>query len=85
MKNHLFEEKIYDEIIVDCQDEYDQNMSWFYYVQEELEFPFIAYFEVKNLQKRKIKRKVKVIDLVNDDNSFDYEFDLWRSGHRRRD
>ena len=76
MKNKVFEEKIHGEIIVDCNDEYDQNMSWFYYAQDELEFPFIAYLRVKKVNGGEVLRKVNVIQLCTNDSNFEKNFDL---------
>jgi hypothetical protein len=79
MRNEDFDQKIMDEIIVDCEDQYDQNMSWFYYVQEEIAFPFIAYVEVRKKKQRsgtQVFKKVNVIGLATDDSNFDNNFDL---------
>ncbi len=34
--------KIDYEIIVDCYDEYEVSMGWYYFMEEKLEFPFTA-------------------------------------------
>jgi hypothetical protein len=36
------EERIYMEIIVDAHDEEERAMGWYYYLQDELTFPFKA-------------------------------------------
>ena len=35
-------DRIEDEIIVDCYDEYEMAMGWFYYLDDNLNFPFKA-------------------------------------------
>ena len=41
------EDRITDEIIVDCHDEEERAMGWYYYLDEQLEFPFTATCIVK--------------------------------------
>jgi hypothetical protein len=36
------EERITMEIIVDCYDETERAMGWYYYLQDKLQFPFTA-------------------------------------------
>lgn len=38
------EERISSEIIVDCYDEVEQAMGWYYYLQNRLLFPFKAHW-----------------------------------------
>lgn len=71
-----YEDRIYDEILVDCCDECEQNMSWYYYVQAELEYPFYAYIQIKKKNGTQISKRVKVVDLVKDDSNFTVNFDL---------
>ena len=40
--------KIADEIIVDCHDEYEVSMEWYYFMEESLKFPFNAKAKLKN-------------------------------------
>ena len=37
-------ERIDYEVIVDCYDEYEMSMGWFYYLYDNLTFPFKAIF-----------------------------------------
>ena len=69
MKNELFDKKIRNEVLVDCKDDYERNMSWFYYLEEQLRFPFIAYIPVKTIEKtyEKVFKKVNVIGLKEED------------------
>jgi hypothetical protein len=41
-KNIKREQRIQDEIIVDAHDSEEQAMGWYYYLDEELAFPFTA-------------------------------------------
>lgn len=76
MKKELFEEKIWNEILIDCKDDIEQNMSWFYYVQDELEFPFIAYVALKELTGREVLKRVNVVRMSSDDSNFEKNFNL---------
>jgi hypothetical protein len=79
MEKEEYEEKLYNEILVDCKGEYEQNMSWFYYIQDEIKFPFIAYVEVKEIGQRentRVLKKIKVIELSTDDSNFENNFDI---------
>ena len=67
MKNKEYEEILYNEILVDCKDDYDQNMSWYYYVQDELDFPFEAQIELKKREGGKVLKSVQVIELSDDE------------------
>lgn len=76
MKNEAFERRLYEEIIVDCRDEYEQRMSWFYFVQDEMCFPFEAKIELRKRGGGKILKKVNVIDLSSDYTNSERIFDL---------
>ena len=76
MRNEKYENILHQEILVDCKDEYDLNMNWYYFVQDELEYPFEAAIEIKKRKGGKILKKVKVIDLATDDSNFERNFDL---------
>lgn len=76
MKNKAYEKKLYNEILVDCSHEYEQNSSWFYYVQDEMDFPFEAQIELKKREGGNILKKVNVIRLSEDDTNFERNFDL---------
>lgn len=36
------QDRIEDEVIVDCYDEYEMAMGWFYYLHDNISFPFKA-------------------------------------------
>lgn len=46
------------EIIVDCYDEVEENMGWYYYFEENLEFPIEAIIKL-----RKQDNKVEVVPI----------------------
>lgn len=76
MREEKFDEILHDEILVDCKDEYEQNMSWYHFVQDELEYPFEASIELRKREGGKVSRRVKVMDLSKNDSNFDRNFDL---------
>ncbi|MEW6558093.1 MAG: calcium-binding protein [Elusimicrobiota bacterium] len=41
-ENKIRENRITNEIIVDCYDEEEQAMGWYYYLEDKLSFPFTA-------------------------------------------
>lgn len=52
MKKEELDDFIYNNVIVDCHDQYEQKMSWYYYLRDELEFPFIAYAVVESIEEK---------------------------------
>ncbi|EKE20755.1 MAG: hypothetical protein ACD_7C00492G0007 [uncultured bacterium] len=62
--NKSREKRIYDEIIVDCYDEIEQMMGWWYYLDNTLKFPFTAKcIKTKNISPLKIGETVKAIGM----------------------
>ena len=59
--------KIHYEILVDCYDDYEVNMSWFYFFQDELEFPFEAELMMKYRSGHKRLTKVDVLGIEEGD------------------
>jgi len=51
------------EIVVDAKDDEDVAMGWFYYMQDELEFPFEAEMESKNRRGEKSVIQIDVLGL----------------------
>lgn len=41
-QDDIREERIMMEAIVDCYDEYEQAMGWYYYLEDRINFPFKA-------------------------------------------
>lgn len=79
MKNEVYEKIIWNEIIVDCNDDYDRNMSWYNYLEDEIEFPFIAYIPVKMIENLggQVFKKIKVIGLsTTEDSNFETNFKM---------
>lgn len=67
-ENKIREDRITDEIIVDCYNEEEQAMGWYYYLEDNLDFPFTA----KCIFKRqtsplKIGEVVEVIEMATED------------------
>jgi calcium binding protein len=59
------EERITMEIVVDCYDEAEQAMGWYYYLQDKLQFPFTAECIIKRpVSPLKVGDKVEVIDMA---------------------
>ncbi len=59
------EERITMEIVVDCYDESEQALGWFYYLQDKLQFPFTAQCIVKRaISPLRVKDEVEVIDMA---------------------
>lgn len=58
--------KIDYEIVVDAYDEHEVNMSWYYYFEETMEFPFVAETVIKFRNGKKRLAKVDVLGLVKD-------------------
>lgn len=61
------EHKIYYEIIVDCYDEGEQKMGWYYYMEENLQFPFEANIIIKKKNGRATEQIVEVLQLSSDE------------------
>lgn len=41
-QDNVREERIYMEVVVDCYDEQERAMGWYYYLQDRINFPFKA-------------------------------------------
>lgn len=67
---------IYDDILIDCNGEGDENMSWFYYIQDEFEFPFKAKIQIKEKNGKVIQKKIKVIGISSSNQNFDSNYQL---------
>jgi Calcium binding len=51
------------EIVVDCYDDEEVNMSWFIYMSESIEFPFMAKVPIK---KRGGTTEIHTVEVVSD-------------------
>src|SRR5438132_11142629 len=62
------EDRIHMEIIVDAYGPEEQAMSWYYYLQEQLQFPFTAGCVAKRSSSPlHVKDKAEVIDMPSED------------------
>jgi hypothetical protein len=57
------EERIMDEAIVDAHDDEEVFVSWYYYLQDILEFPFQAYVRVENPKQVHMRTLVTVLEM----------------------
>ena|SRR5215218_2034867 len=59
------DERIAMEIIVDCYNESEQAMGWYYYLEEHLRFPFLAECSTKRrISPIQVHDKVKVVGMA---------------------
>ncbi len=64
-KDEAREERIQDEVIVDCNGEDERAAGWYYYLQDTLEFPFDARCIARRpTSVLKVNDEVKVLDLA---------------------
>jgi len=64
-ENRTHEKHIVDEIIADCYGQGEQAMGWYYYLEENLNFPFIARCIMKKLTSPlKNKEIIEVIGMA---------------------
>src|SRR5690606_28398682 len=69
--------KIHNEIIVDCYDEIEISMGWYYFFEENLEFPFKATVPLRKKDGSTEMKVVKVVALASDEEGFiSQDFDL---------
>ncbi len=62
------EERIDEEIIVDCYDETERAMGWYYYLEDHLEFPFTAKcIETRSTSPLKTGEEVEVVSMAPED------------------
>ena len=62
------EERIHDEIIVDAHGGEEQALSWYYYLRDQLQFPFIAVCIARRpISPLQVKDEVEVIGLPGAD------------------
>lgn len=63
-QDNVREERIALEVVVDCYDEQERAMGWYYYLQDKINFPFKA----KWLSRQKPEgRKVTVLEMSPED------------------
>ncbi|GEO07054.1 hypothetical protein AAE02nite_47180 [Adhaeribacter aerolatus] len=59
------EQKIYDEIIVDCYDELEASAGWYNYLEENLLFPFKATAQLKKRAGSTELQEVEILGLAS--------------------
>ena len=62
--------KIDYEIIVDCYDEEEIKTGWFYFFNDEIEYPFEAEMEIKDRKGNKKMTAIDVIGVESNDGGF---------------
>ena len=65
--DELRQERIDDEIIVDCYDEEEEMMGWYYYLQEKLTFPFTAKYRSSAKGHGKTTKLLQVVGMADED------------------
>ena len=76
--------KIDYEIIVDCYDEYEVSMGWYYYMEETLKFPFKAKAKLKKVDGSVKLTEIQVTGLAADEEGFmgnDFDLEILTGGH----
>ncbi|MEL7120102.1 MAG: calcium-binding protein, partial [Bacteroidota bacterium] len=71
MTSEEIRHKIDYEIIVDCYDDYEVNMGWYYFFEEALEFPFEAEINLKTRNGKTNLTKVDVLGIATEEGNFD--------------
>ncbi len=62
------EQRIMMEIVVDAYDEQERAMGWYYYLQDQLQFPFTAVCIAKRpISPLRVKDEVEVIGVPGED------------------
>lgn len=62
------EDRISMEVVVDCYDSHERAMGWYYYLEEQLQFPFTAICIVKRaISPLRVKDEVEVIGMPAED------------------
>lgn len=62
------EQRIMMEIVIDAYDEQERAMGWYYYLQDQLQFPFTAVCIAKRpISPLRVKDEVEVIGMPGED------------------
>jgi hypothetical protein len=74
-RNEEREERISMEVIVDAYGSEEQAMGWYYYLAENIEFPFKARcIEIKKISPLRIDEVVEALDIVSEDDCLNEMF-----------
>lgn len=79
MKKSELDRMIVEEILGDGYDDDEVHMSWYYFVQSEMDFPFQAELQLHRQNAKPIVKEVSVIGLTADedlDKFFDFKLDV---------
>lgn len=66
-KDEEREHRIHNEIVVDAYHEDEVKMSWYYYLQDHLNFPFHATHKIKQKGGGQRQQKVEVVEMEPDE------------------
>jgi hypothetical protein len=62
------EQRIMMEVVVDAHDEQERAMGWYYYLQDQLQFPFTALCIAKRpISPLRVKDEIEVIGMPGED------------------
>ncbi len=78
------QQKIDYEIIVDCHDEIEVSMGWYYFMEEAIKFPFRAVAGIKKRDGSIEKKEVTITGLASDEEGFmnnDFDLEMEQSGY----
>jgi len=82
-KDETREERIHMEIVVDAYGPEEQALSWYYYLEEHLQFPFSARCVARrSISPLKVGEKVKVVGMPSEE---DCEHDMFVLIRRKSD
>ena len=57
------ENRIIHEVIVDCYDDSEEQMGWFYYMYDGLTFPFNGLANIPTTSGKTVQKKVKIMKI----------------------
>jgi hypothetical protein len=82
-KDPVREERITMEIIVDAYDEVEQAMGWYYYLEDNLQFPFTATcMTERTISPLQVKDEVEVLKMAPEDECAHEMFVMIRWGKK---
>ncbi len=69
-ENKAIQNRIDDEITVDCYEDWEVNDAWAIYLSENLNFPFQADAPVKKRGKRPTYQRVDIVELASTEGNY---------------
>ncbi len=83
-KDEEREDRIYSDIVVDAYDDEEVGMSWFYYLDETMTFPFKATMEQKKRDGSKTNVTIEILSVqVKNSNSWDLRLEVVEQGESK--